>query len=135
LKQNYNLITLNIQDALSEKEYLSLLTDKFYASAYYSLEHLRYFAYPDCEIRCFLLKKNDKEVIMMPIILRQIIIKDVVYPYFDTISPYGYNGPLSVKSVTDEDYSVFWELKILKVNGQVFHQKLEIIIEKQKNLI
>jgi len=110
LKKNYEFTVHTIESATSEKEYTSMISNQFKAPAYYSLEHLKYFASSTHKLSYFLLKKDDSPILLMPIILREIFINEIKCPYLDAISPYGYNGPLIKGLLINNEMVMFWEL-------------------------
>lgn len=45
---------------------------------------------------------------LLPILRRNIVVDGKDSGYFDVVSPYGCNGPLFVKDVTESDITAFW---------------------------
>jgi len=109
LKQLYKLFIKNLEEAENILEYKKLLLEKWNNNAYYSIEHLQYFENETDKLRIFLLEKEDEPIILMPFFLRKISINDQTTPYFDVISPYGYNGPLCNEDVSELEITEFWE--------------------------
>ncbi len=109
MKQNYTLLIKNLDDSSDVLEYKALLQNKWDNNVYYSIEHLQYFEKDSDKLRCFIFEKDANPIILMPFILRQIEISGKIYPYFDVISPYGYNGPLYNEDVSNDDLIQFWD--------------------------
>ncbi|MBW1296531.1 GNAT family N-acetyltransferase [Aquimarina litoralis] len=107
---NYKIQIKELNDSVAIQSYKDLLTKKWGNNVYYSIEHIRYFGKETDQLKCFLLEKDNVPIILMPFVLREIKINEVDYPYYDVISPYGYNGPLFNDDVTSEDLSEFWRL-------------------------
>ncbi|QFZ55888.1 GNAT family N-acetyltransferase [Oceanihabitans sp. IOP_32] len=61
-------------------------------------------------LRYFTLKVEDKVLILMPFVLREIPYKLRNTIYYDVISPYGYSGPLFNKDMSRGYLLKFWEL-------------------------
>ncbi|TSE05003.1 GNAT family N-acetyltransferase [Aquimarina algiphila] len=108
MKQNYKLVIKNLDDSSEILAYKSLLQNRWNNNVYYSIEHLQYFEKDSDALKCFLFEKEDAPIILMPFVFRKITIKDKELPYFDVISPYGYNGPLFDDAVSEEDVIEFW---------------------------
>jgi hypothetical protein len=60
------------------------------------------------QIKYFLLSKNNKPIIIMAIIVRQIFINESLTEFKDVISPYGYSGPLISENTSEIDLKQFW---------------------------
>jgi len=109
LKQNYKLHTKNLEESSDILEYKSLLREQWNNNVYYAIEHLKYFEKESDTLKYFLLEKDEKPIVLMPFVFREINVKGKDYPYYDVISPYGYSGPLFDDSITEDDLSCFWE--------------------------
>lgn len=109
MKQNYKLVIKNLDDSSEHSAYKTLLQNRWDNNVYYSIEHLQYFGKDSEVLKYFLFEKEDAPIILMPFVFRKIIIKEKEFPYFDVISPYGYNGPLFEDSVSKEDVVEFWK--------------------------
>ncbi len=109
MKQNYRLLIKDLDDSSNVLEYKKLLQKEWDNNVYYSIEHLKYFEKESDRLRCFIFEKEETPIILMPFILRQIEINGKETPYFDVISPYGYNGPLFNDDITNDDIAQFWE--------------------------
>ncbi|MCK8520559.1 GNAT family N-acetyltransferase [Aquimarina sp. D1M17] len=110
MKQNYRLLIQDLDDDSEALKYKELLQKEWGNNVYYSVEHLRHFANAPDQLKCFLLEKEEKPAVLMPVVFRKIFIDGVIQPYFDVISPYGYNGPLFEEDISEEDLRAFWEL-------------------------
>lgn len=108
MKQNYKLFTKNLYDNSDVIEYKTLLHNEWDNNVYYSAEHLQHFEKNFEKLKYFLFTKNEKPVILMPFVFREINLKGQKYPYFDVISPYGYSGPLFNNDILEEDIISFW---------------------------
>lgn len=110
MKQDYKIEVRDFDCKEEIEEYKNLLKEKWYNNVYYSVEHLQYFAKEQDILKYFLLKKSSEAIIMMPFIYRRIVLNGVEEPYFDVISPYGYNGPIFNEDISDEELNIFWSL-------------------------
>ncbi|MBQ4819546.1 GNAT family N-acetyltransferase [Aquimarina sp. MMG016] len=110
MKQNYRLLTKNLDDSSDVLEYKALLQNGWGNNVYYSAEHLQYFAQNSDKLKYFVLEKSDVPIVLMPLVFRTITIKGKESSYFDVISPYGYNGPLFNDNISELDVIHFWEL-------------------------
>ncbi|WP_108868385.1 GNAT family N-acetyltransferase [Aquimarina aquimarini] len=109
MKQNYKLSINNLTNNEDVLEYKKLLRCKWDNNVYYSVEHLLHFKKDTEKIMCFLFKKDETAIVLMPVIFREIKFKNKSYPYYDVISPYGYSGPLFCDTVSEEDITCFWK--------------------------
>ncbi len=123
MKENYKIYVKNLDQESDYIEYKDLLQTKWDNNVYYSMEHLSHFEKESDHLKYFLFVKNDTPIIMMPFIYREITIKNIKYPYYDVISPYGYNGPLFNDDVTIDDITQFWK------NTDIWYQKNNVITE------
>ncbi len=109
MEQNYKLIIKNLDENSNIIEYKTLLQEKWNNNVYYSPEHLLHFEKDSDTLKYFLFEKDNKPIILMPFVFREIKIKDKKHPYFDVTSPYGYSGPLFNNAVTEDDIAQFWD--------------------------
>ncbi|MCF7560807.1 GNAT family N-acetyltransferase [Sabulilitoribacter multivorans] len=110
-KKEYKLEVVNLDEESTITKYKDLLIDNWDNNIYYAYDHLKYFENSTNSLKCFLLKINDDNKILMPIIFREINFNDENTNYFDAITPYGYSGPLyNSNEITDSDLSAFWKL-------------------------
>jgi len=110
LKQNYKLFTKTLQEDIDVSQYRELLQRVWNNNAYYAIEHLLYFENKSNTLRYFLLEKEEEPVALMPFILRKVeSTKLGATNYYDTISPYGYNGPLFKDDIENQDIAEFWK--------------------------
>lgn len=108
MKQNYQLTTLNLEDAKDVYKYKKLLSTCSNKNVYYSLEHMLPFDREFGDLKCFLFQ-TDNGIILMPFIFRSIICEILEEEYFDVISPWGYAGPLLSDHITNDSVIAFWE--------------------------
>ena len=107
--KNYALEVISLDNASSIKKYSHLLKESWGNNIYYSFHHLNYFQNKTSCLKYFLFKINDTNQILMPLILRQIESTKTESNYFDSITPYGYSGPLYNREVNELELKVFWE--------------------------
>jgi len=105
----YNLELKTNQSAIDIDQYNSVLKKFEKSSVFHSLQYCHYSA-ENC-LSYFLLTKNDKPAVLLPIYLNKISSEafNTSDTYYDAISPYGYSGPLINENINDEDMKVFWE--------------------------
>ncbi len=109
MKENFKLHVQKIENKDQEYQYLRLLKEYWNASMYYKIEYLKYFLKDNDKLTYVLLKKNDVPHVLLPIIVRKVIVNNIEYPYYDSISPYGYSGPLINSEVDSNELIIFWE--------------------------
>ncbi len=107
--KKYNLFINNLDSDLSITAYKDVLTEEWNNNVYYSVEHLKYFPKINQSIKYFVFTKNDKPIILLPLIFRKIEIKNKIYSCYDVVSPYGYSGPLLKKEISQDDIAEFWK--------------------------
>ncbi len=108
MKENYKLQVYKIEDEHQEKKYTDLLQKYRDASIYYGIEHIKYFLKDQDKLKYIILEKEGVACVLMPILIRKVILDNKEYPYYDSISPYGYNGPLFTSEVADLELEIFW---------------------------
>ena len=109
MKKNYQIYIKTLTNQSETLAYKKLLQEKWDNNVYYSIEHLTHFEKESDSLKYFLFEKDNAPIILMPFVFRKITIGEKKYPYYDVISPYGYNGPLYNDSVSIEDITAFWE--------------------------
>lgn len=104
---DHNQLTLKIIDFNKEKErdtYQEIISREFH-NPYFFIGYLMQHQTISKKIIAFIFEKNQEIMVVMPMILNPI--SGTVY--YDSISPYGYSGPLYKENVTASDIEVFWE--------------------------
>jgi len=111
-KEDDDSYTFEVRSLNKESDiayYKDILKRNWNNNIYYVFEHLKYFKNKTDSLNYFVLKKNNLDLILMPIILRQIKNKNGdTSTYYDAITPYGYSGPLLNDYVTYNDIKVLW---------------------------
>lgn len=104
----YNLDFQNINDDQSIDKYNNTLKEFKKCSTFYSLQYYNYSLKNN--LSYFVLTKNEKPLILLPIYLNKIEseILDSKDIFYDAISPYGYSGPLFNELVNENDIKIFW---------------------------
>ncbi|XMO86132.1 GNAT family N-acetyltransferase [Algibacter sp. AS12] len=110
INKKYDFVSKKLNSTEDIEEYKTLLKENWNNNVYYSYDHLKYFVSETDTLKCFQFKINGEVKIIMPIILRKIDTKHAQEECFDTITPYGYNGPLyDDKQVNSIDLQAFWK--------------------------
>lgn len=109
LEQNYQISLLNLEDDKNVLEYKKVINTFTNKNVYYSLEHMLPFDKDYGNLKCFLFKKKDVGIILMPFIFRSITNDKINNKYFDVITPWGYGGPVYNDSITEDDIVAFWK--------------------------
>ncbi|MEP3836569.1 MAG: GNAT family N-acetyltransferase [Algibacter sp.] len=110
LNKQYEFISKKLNSPEDIEKYKTLLKTNWNNNVYYSYDHLKYFVNETDTLKYFQFKINGEVKIIMPIILRKIDTNDTLEACFDTITPYGYNGPLfDDKQVNSIDLQAFWK--------------------------
>jgi len=109
LIKKYDLFIENLDSDLNIANYRDVLDEEWNMNVYYSIEHLKYFTETNQSVKYFTFNKNNKSIIVLPLIFRKIEIKDENESYYDVVSPYGYSGPLLKQEVSKDDIIEFWK--------------------------
>ncbi len=83
--------------------YKDLVINKF-KNPYYYIEYIQYYCKFPNKLIVFLLYDHEEPIALMPIILNSIPDTDC----FDSITPYGYSGPLFKESLDESYIDFFW---------------------------
>ncbi|MBC73620.1 MAG: hypothetical protein CMH47_15440 [Muricauda sp.] len=101
-----DIIELDQQEGIDS--YKHLIKTEWNNNPYYLYEYLSHHKSDNNKIIAFNFKVNGASTIIMPMILREI--EASKEPFYDIISPYGYNGPLYEEGVNEQIIKKFWEL-------------------------
>ncbi|GAA4231950.1 hypothetical protein GCM10022291_05550 [Postechiella marina] len=105
--KTYDLCLYKIDNATDIIKYNKIKDTFKNQSVFYSLEYFN--SNKDSKkLFYFVLKQNDKPLILMPVYLSKIKSTLLNEDYYDAISPYGYSGPLIKDKVTSEGLKFFW---------------------------
>lgn len=114
--------TLQLNEPHDKQEYISLLSSLQNKNPYYLIDFIDVFGGGLNNLFCFKYSTNNS-IIIMPGFLRNVVIGEVITPYFDFISPYGYSGPYYTSSSNEEDLNKFW------INVDKWYKKNNVVSE------
>lgn len=98
-----------IENEKGLKKYKKVLETLNNSNPFYKIELLDTSDMLTHQLSYFVLKKEDKPIIVMPFYKRKIFLEEEETEYFDVISPYGYSGPLFDKDQVDSHLiKYFW---------------------------
>ncbi len=106
--ETQNLIIESLETEKGQRQYREFFKDLGSENPYYFLE-LLISKEDNQELCCFYYRNEERQLALMPMLLRKIILNDSDTGYFDVSSPYGCNGPLFSADCDKQDMVEFWE--------------------------
>lgn len=99
-------LTVNTNEASSY--YHNIFSEFKFHNPFNSLELIKPLEDDENTLVCFVLRKKNVPIIIMPVYVRPIEAEELNDKYYDAISPYGYSGPMYDANIDDDYLRFFW---------------------------